>query len=455
LSDDSPVERGRSDAVPYSAFGLACLIACGTPAPAATGAEWLAAAPAQTTRETGALVLAGAKVLDEKGERWLEGQDVLVVGSRIERIAPAASLAAPADARKIDLAGLHLVPGLIDLHSHLLLHPYDETPWDDQVLKESLETRTIRATVAARVTLEAGFTTLRDLGTEGAGFADVALRDAIAKGMIPGPRLFTTTRAIVATGCYGPGAGFDPRWSLPKGAQEATGPDEIRRVVREQIAAGADWVKVYADYRRGKDKAASPTFSQAELDALVDEARSAGKPVAAHATTDEGIRRAVTAGARTIEHGTGVSDATLALMKEKGVVLCPTLAATDAVTHYAGWKAGEPDPPAIADSKKFFARALASGVVIACGSDVGVFAHGTEARELELLVAYGMKPGDALRSATSTAADVLGRGKDLGRIASGSVADLAAFRGDPLADPANLRSPALVVKEGRIAFERR
>jgi len=441
---------GRADGHPArvirtSTLVSLCLVACATPPPSA----------AQTSSSTSALVLTGAHVLDERGGAWIEGSDVLVVGSKIERIGPASSLAAPADARRIDLGGRYLVPGLIDLHSHLLLHPYDETPWDDQVLKESLELRTIRATVAAKATVEAGFTTLRDLGTEGAGFADVALRDAIAKGMIPGPRIFATTRAIVATGCYGPGAGFDPRWSVPKGAQEASGVAEVRKAVREQIAAGADWIKVYADYRRAKGSPATPTFSQEELDALVDEARSAGRPVAAHAATDEGIRRAVVAGVKTIEHGTGVSDATLALMKEKNVVLCPTLAATEAVTRYAGWKAGEAEPPAIVESKAFFARALKSGVTIACGSDVGVFAHGTEAREIELMVAYGMKPADALRAATATAADVLGHAKDLGRIAPGFRADLAAFAGDPLHDATGLRNPAFVLEEGRVVVERR
>jgi imidazolonepropionase-like amidohydrolase len=401
-----------------------------------------------------ALVLSGARVLDERGERWIEGADVLVVGGRVARIGPSSAIQAPADARKLDLAGLYLVPGLIDLHSHLLLHPYDETPWEDQVLHESLELRTIRATVAARATIEAGFTTLRDLGTEGAGFADVALRDAIAKGMIPGPRIYAVTRAIVATGCYAP-SGFDPRWQVPKGAQEATGVDEVRRAVREQIAAGADWIKVYADYRRAKDRAATPTFSQAELDALVDEAKSAGRPVAAHASTDEGIRRAVTAGVKTIEHGTGVTLETLQLMRTRGAVLCPTLAATEAVARYAGWKPGSPDPPAIVESKAFFARALQSGVTIACGSDVGVFAHGLEAREIELMVEYGMKPVDALRAATATAAEVLGRGKDLGRVAEGCVADLIAVRGDPIQDVSKLRNPALVVKEGRVVAERR
>jgi imidazolonepropionase-like amidohydrolase len=225
--------------------------------------------------------------------------------------------------------------------------------------------------------------------------------------------------------------------------------------VREQVAAGADWIKVYADYRRAVGEPATPTFSQGELDALVDEARSAGRPVAAHATTDEGIRRAVLAGVRTIEHGTGVSEATLALMNEKGAVLCPTLAATEAVARYAGWKVGTPEPPAIVASRAFFARALKSGVTIAMGSDVGVFRHGDNAREIELMVAYGMKPVDALRAATSTAADVLGKGKDLGRIAPGAVADLIAVRGDPLSDAATLRDVVLVVQGGKTVIQRR
>jgi imidazolonepropionase-like amidohydrolase len=397
------------------------------------------------------IVLSGARVLDAQGVHWIEVADVLVDAGQIVRVATGETLRPSHGARRVDLSGLYLIPGLIDLHSHLLLHPYDETPWDEQVLKESLELRTIRATVAAKATLAAGFTTLRDLGTEGAGFADVALRDAIAKGMIEGPRVFASTRAIVATGCYGPGpSGYDARWDLPKGAQEVTGADEMRRAVREQIAAGADWVKVYADYRRAKGAGATPTLSQAELDAAVDEARSAKHPVAAHATTDEGIRRAVQAGVRTIEHGTGVSDATLALMKEKDVVLCPTLAATEAMARYAGWKPGTPEPESIVDSKAFFARALASGVTIACGSDVGVFAHGDNAREIELMVAYGMKPIDALRAATATAAGVLERGSDLGRITEGVRADLVALRGDPLVDVASLRKPAFVMKDGRV-----
>jgi imidazolonepropionase-like amidohydrolase len=402
----------------------------------------------------GSLCITGAHVLDARGEKWLDGVGVLVIDGRIASVSADALAKAPSSARKVDARDLYLLPGLIDLHSHLLLHPYDETPWDEQVLKESLEQRTIRATVAARATLESGFTTLRDLGTEGAGFADVALRDAIAKGMIPGPRVFASTRAIVATGCYGP-SGFDPRWTMPRGAQEADGADGVRKAVREQIAAGADWIKVYADYRRAKGAHATPTFSEVELEAAVQEAKSAGLRVAAHATTDEGIRRAVLAGVATIEHGYAASDETLTLMRERNVALCPTLAAGDAVARYAGWSGAAPEPASITEEKAMFARALHSGVTIACGSDVGVFRHGDNARELELMVAYGMQPTAAIRAATSTAARVLGREKELGKIGEGALADMIAVRGDPFTDIASLRAPLIVIQGGAVVLERR
>jgi imidazolonepropionase-like amidohydrolase len=377
-----------------------------------------------------------------------------VSDGRIAQVVPAAELKPPPDTEQLDVTGLTLLPGLMDLHAHLLLHPYSEASWDDQILRESLELRTIQAVVAARVTLDAGFTTLRDLGTEGAGFADVALRDAITRGIVPGPRLFVATRAIVATGCYGP-AGFDPRWDMPKGAQVADGVDGVRRAVREQIAAGADWVKLYADYRRHPGDPATPTFAQDELNAAVAEARSAGRPVAVHAATDEGIRRSVLAGVNTIEHGYYVSAEVLAQMRECGVALCPTLAASEALARYEGWTEGLPEPPRIQRARQMFARALQSGVTIACGSDVGVFAHGDNARELELMRAYGMTAVDVLRSATSTAARILGRENDLGRIAAAYVADLIAVRGDPLQNLGVLRKPAVVLKEGHIVADRR
>jgi imidazolonepropionase-like amidohydrolase len=258
----------------------------------------------------------------------------------------------------------------------------------------------------------------------------------------------------VASGSYGP-SGFDPRWEMPKGAQVVDGADGMRRGVREQIAAGADWIKVYADYRRRPGGPSTPTFSQEELNTAVDEARSAGLPVAVHANTTEGIRRSVLAGVATVEHGGGATDELLALMRQRNVALCPTLAASEAISRYAGWKPGEPEPPRVRESREMFARALKSGVTIACGSDVGVFPHGENAREIELMVAYGMAPKEALRAATATAAAVLGKGKELGRIAPGYLADLVAVDGDPLADASVLRRVVLVVKDGVVAVDRR
>ncbi len=398
------------------------------------------------------LVLTGARVLAPDAGSWLEDHAVVVADGRIAAVGPLSELDVPAGAERVELEG-YLIPGLIDLHSHLLLHPYDEASWNDQVLKESLELRTIRATAAAKVTLEAGFTTLRELGTEGAAYADVALRDSIGAGIVPGPRIFAATRALVATGCYGP-SGFDPRWDVPKGAQVADGPDGVRVAVREQIAAGADWIKVYADYRRKPGDASTPTYSAAELAAIVDEATSAGVPVAAHASTDEAIRRSVAAGVKTIEHGYDASLETLVVMREKGVVLCPTLTASESIARYSGWRPGSPEPPRVAKARALVERAIRSGVTIACGSDVGVFTHGENARELELLVAYGLDPTAALRSATTIAADVLSR-PDLGRIAAGATADLVLLRGDPLADPSALRAPLAVYKDGKLAVDRR
>src|SRR5436305_648794 len=430
--------RGIEDGIMKRLVVLALLLAS-MPALAAPAA---AAPPAPP-------LLTGARVLDPSGDHLLDGRDVLIENGRIAAVGAAGTLRAPAGTERIDLAGLTLIPGLIEMHSHLLLHPYDETPWDDQVLKEPLELRTIRAVVAAKATLEAGFTTVRDLGTEGAGFADVSLRDAIAQGMIPGPRVFAATRALVATGSYGP-SGFDPRWEIPKGAPAVAGPVEMRKAVRQQIAAGADWIKVYADYRR-RPGVTTPTFTQEEMAAAADEARSAGLPVAAHAYTEEGLRRAVLAGVSTSEHGTNVTDELLALMRQKGVALVPTLAASEAVSRYAGWKPGQPEPQRIKEAREMFARALKSGVTIANGSDVGVFTHGQNARELELMVAYGMSPKEALRAATATAAAVLGREKDLGRITPGYLADLVAVKGDPLAEISVIEKPVVVVKEGRVA----
>jgi len=423
-----------------AAFAMLCVSALGGPLTAA--------------QPDAKLLITGGRFLDVAVGRYLDGRDLLLAGGRIERIAPAGQLEAPTGARRIEAEGLLILPGLIDLHTHLLLHPYSEAAWDDQVLKEPVELRTIRAAVAARQTVEAGFTTIRDLGTEGAGFADVGLRQAVELGLIPGPRIIAVTRAIVATGCYGP-SGFDPRWELPKGAQVADGVGGVRIAVREQIAAGADWIKVYADYSRRSGDPATPTFSQEELNAIVEEARSAGLKVAAHATVDEAIRRSVLAGVATIEHGYQASDDVLAMMRDRGVVLCPTLAASEAMARYAGWTSDQPDHPRIADAKAMFKRALQSGVGIACGSDAGVFAHGENVRELELMVEYGMSPPDAVRAATMVAAGVIGQADKLGQIKEGYAADLILVKGDPLLDITALRQPSLVVKSGAIVMDRR
>jgi len=396
-------------------------------------------------------VLLGAKVLDPAGGGFLDGRLVIVEDDKISDVVEAATVRLTPDMKRIDLSGTWLIPGLIDLHSHLVLYPYDRRSWNDQVMKESVEMRTIRGVRHAKATLHAGWTTLRDLGTEGAGFADVALRDAIRRGIIAGPRVVAVTRALVATGCYGP-SGFRPRLSVDKGAQVADGPLGCRKAVREQIAAGADWIKVYADYRRKPGDPSTPTFSLDELRAICDEAKSAGVKVAAHAVTAQAIKRAVMAGVHTIEHGYEADDDALKMMKLRGVTLCPTLAANEAIVNYRA--DGDPNHPRIRQAKATFARALASGVKIACGSDVGVFAHGDNARELELMAAYGMDIKAVLRSATIDAARVLGK-ETLGSITGGALADLVALDADPHGNVAAFRQVAFVMKNGQVARARK
>ena len=378
------------------------------------------------------------------------GWSVLVRGSRILAAGPALDAAAPPDTRRIPLPGMTLLPGLIEGHSHLFLHPYNETSWNDQVLHEPLALRTARAVNHARRTLEAGFTTTRDLGTEGAGESDVGLKQAIDEGIVPGPRMLVVTRAIVATGTYGP-RGFDSRWDVPQGAEEASGLDAVTRVTRSQIANGADWVKVYADYRWGVGGESRPTFSLEELTRIVETARSSGRPVVAHAGTAEGMRRAVLAGVETIEHGDAGTAEVFKLMAQRGVALCPTLAAGDAVRQYRGWKKGvDPEPADITEKKASFRRAVAAKVVICMGGDVGVYPHGDNAREMELMVAYGMTAADVLRSATSINARVFHLDDRLGQIRPGLLADLMAVEGDPSTRISDIRNVKLVMKGGQL-----
>ena len=395
-----------------------------------------------------ALVLRPDRVFTATDSATHTGWEVVVQGDRIAAVGPAASIRQPAGARVVDLKGTTLLPGLIEGHSHLLLHPYDETPWNDQVLFEPLALRIARATVAARVTLQAGITTERDLGTEGAGYADVGLRDAINQGIIPGPRMLVVTRAIVTTGSYGPKGA--PERDLAFGAEPADGHDDLIRVVRDQIGRGADWVKVYADYRWGPHGEAEPTFTEDELKLVVEVASSSGRYVSAHATTAEGMRRATLAGVATIEHGTDGTPEVFRLMAQHHVPLCPTLAATDAVAQYAGWKKGvEPEPASVTAKRASFRAALDAGVHICFGGDVGVFSHGENVRELELMVDYGMTPLQAVLAATSGNAEAFHL-DDRGSIRQGLLADLVAVEGDPTHDIHALRRVRMVIKGGEV-----
>jgi len=381
------------------------------------------------------------------GEKMQTNWIVLVKNNIIEA-AGEMRFKLPADTKVLELKGCTLLPGLIEGHSHLFLHPYNETEWDDQVLKESRAERTARAVNHAKATLFAGFTTVRDLGTEGAMYDDAGLKKAIEKGVIPGPRMIVATRAIVATGSYGvksESADVD----YPKGAAEVANADEMAKEVRMQISKGADVIKIYADYRWGRDGEAAPTFTSEEIAVAVKIANEGNRKVVVHSSTAEGMMRSINAGVTTIEHGDNGTEEVFKLMKQKNIALCPTLAATEATQQYKGWRKGiDPDTDRIAAHKKSFRLALQSGVTICMGGDVGVFAHGDNAREMELMNEYGMPVLDVLRSATSVNADVFGYGNQLGRIKKGLLADIIAVEGDPSSDIKTIRKIKLVMKDG-------
>jgi len=413
----------------------------------------LPVAIAETPVAKGDFLLLPDRVWTADGDAARTGWAVLVHDGAIAAVGPSSSIKAPNDVQRISLPGATLTPGLIDLHSHLFLHPYNETLWNDQVLTEAQDYRTLEAAAHAKATLMAGFTALRDLGTEGAGFADVSIKRAIDEGLIPGPRMFVATRAIVATGSYGPGPrGFRPDLDLPQGAQPVSGADAAIAAVREQAARGADWIKLYADYRVGPHGETAPTLSPAELKAIVDAAHQIGRPVAAHAASEAGVRMAVEAGVDTIEHGYGTDEATFRLMKQKGIAYEPTLTAVDATSEYfQHYVPGQSEPtPAMKQAEHAFRTALKIGVTIGNGGDVGVFAHGTNWREPEAMVRDGMTPVQALHAATDVAAKILRQQTSFGRIAPGMKADLVAFSGDPSTQIDALEHPLFVMKGGII-----
>ena len=395
------------------------------------------------------------KLIDGKSEKAAENVVILIEGNKIKEVGKNISI--PPNAAIIDLSSATVLPGLIDAHTHILLQgDITEEDYADQILKESIPYRTLRATVSCRTALLHGFTTLRDVESEGAMYADVDLKKAINNGIIDGPRLFVSTRSINTTGHY-PLRNSQYAWELhiPKGVQEITGAEEARRAVREQLSYGADWIKIYADrsYYRAQDGTfrSLPNFSQDEINAIGDEVRLAHKNFAAHAVTRDGIIYSVNAGARSIEHGFAMDDECIKLIVQKGVFWCPTIYVNLWVAEGRA-AAGNPMNKAFNDVLPVvFGKALKAGVKIAFGTDVGGFDWTeNEAKEFTYMVKFGMTSMQAIKSATTVAADLLEMNGKIGEISPGAFADIVAVKEDPLKDISTLEKISFVMKDGKV-----
>jgi len=406
--------------------------------------------------EAAVTVIRAGTLLDGRSDQPRHDQVIVVRGRQIEAVGDAASTRAPAGATLIDLSASTVLPGLVDSHTHVFLQGEDpqEGGYDAQLLMAPLALRAVRAAVSARRALEQGFTTIRDVETEGAGYGDVGIKEAIEKGYIPGPRMLVVTRAISTTGGY-PLEGYAPEVDVPKGAQIVDGPVEARKAAREQLDHGADWIKVYMTHRSWVDAkgglVSQPTLTVEELKAIVDEAHGWQRKVACHAYGGEGLHRALDGGCDSIEHGLDLDDAAVAQMVRQGTWYCPTLG-----VYYEGWApegtaAGRRDRKRAEVHGPSFQKALKAGVKIVFGTDVGGFSWSEPiAAEFSRMVALGMSPAAALRSATSVPAEMLGLAGQVGVVAPGAYADVVAVRGDPLKDVTELERVGFVMKDGAI-----
>jgi imidazolonepropionase-like amidohydrolase len=430
--------------------------ACATLALMAAAAPAAAQAPPAAGPADDAVTVIRAGTLIDGVNAPRRDQLIVIQGGRIASVGEAASARVPSGADVIDLSGATVLPGLIDSHTHIFLQGEDpaEGGYDAQLLFHGLAYRAARATVAARRALEQGFTTLRDVETEGAGYGDVGIKEAIEKGYIPGPRMFVVTRAISTTGGYNL-EGYAPEVQVPKGAQIVDGPVEARKAAREQLEHGADWIKVYMTHRSWVGKSgelvSQPTLTVEELQAIVDEAHGWGKKVACHAYNGIGLHRALDGGCDSIEHGLELDDAAIAQMVKQGTWYCPTLS-----PYYYDWEP-EDTPAGRRDRKRVevhipsFQKAMKAGVRIAYGTDAGGFPWtDPEAQEFKRMVEAGMSPLDAIRSATSSAAEMLDMQGTIGVLAPGAYADVIAVAGDPLKDVTVLEHVGFVMKEGKV-----